>query len=229
MPICHIYTLFDPAEPDRVGYVGKTISKPVVRLQGHIDDKKRSYKRSWIESIQKLGRRPQIRVIESVESEDRNLHDERERYWIGFYRAAGHPLTNLKDGGEGGALSEDTKRRISESKKGKPSALRGRTLPEDTKRKIGAKSKGRQHSPEARQKISESLKGREVWNRGVAQPPEVQERLRTQTLGRKRTDEEKRRIGQSAKERWADPAYKSRLHESMTKGQLRRWGNFENN
>ena len=75
------------------------------------------------------------------------------------------PLTNLTDGGEGGMNpSVETRRKISEKLKGKPSALKGR--------EIGARNDGRGA------KISESLKGKPsprkgkptgkpAWNKGL--------------------------------------------------------------
>ncbi len=50
-------------------------------------------------------------------------------------------------------LSDEAKRRISESKKGKP-------LSEETKRKISIAGKGRTHSEETKKKISDGLKGK---------------------------------------------------------------------
>ena len=49
--------------------------------------------RSWNEG--KLGLKPKMEVIETVAN-----YEERERYWIEFYRQIG-PLTNLSDGGAG--------------------------------------------------------------------------------------------------------------------------------
>ena len=51
---------------------------------------------------------------------------------------------------KGRKLSEETKRKISESHKGKP-----------------AWNKGIPHSEETRRKMSEALRGRKVWNKGI--------------------------------------------------------------
>ena len=73
--------------------------------------------------------------------------------------------------------SEETKRKISESHKGKPSHLKGKpkseetkrklsesmkgnALSEETKRKMSEPRKGKHHSEETKRKMSESLKGR---------------------------------------------------------------------
>ena len=67
---------------------------------------------------------------------------------------------NLRLGGEGGGkLSEETKRKISESRKGK-------TLSKETKRKLSELNKGKKHSKETKRKISESLRqnSKTNWN-----------------------------------------------------------------
>ena len=55
--------------------------------------------------------------------------------------------------------SEETKRKVSE-------ALKGRVLSEETKRKIGEAHKGKLVSEETRRKLSEANKGKTPWNKG---------------------------------------------------------------
>jgi hypothetical protein len=56
--------------------------------------------------------------------------------------------------------SEETKRRISEANKGKPSNHKGKKHSEEAKRKMAEAHKGKKHSEEARRKISEANKGK---------------------------------------------------------------------
>lgn len=224
---CRIYVLFDPETPDDVRYVGKTTCSPAVRLQGHIDDKRMCHKRAWVISVLKKGRRPGIRVIEEIESPDEVIHDERETYWIAWYKEAGYKLTNTKPGGGSVKLSEETKKKIGD-------ANRGKKRTEETKIKIGLAGKGRiphnkgkKLSPETIAKMSLALKGRKTWNKGIPRPPEVQERLRTQTIGYKHTDEDKKKIGEASHKYWdnpetrrkrEDPEYKKRFSEAIKEG-----------
>jgi len=75
--------------------------------------------------------------------------------------------------------SEDTKRKISESMKGKntwskgrqlseehKSKLKGKHFSEEHKKKLSEALKGRVVSEETRKKLSASLKGRLAWNKG---------------------------------------------------------------
>jgi group I intron endonuclease len=90
---------------------------------------------------------------------------------------------NLSLGGQKNKqMSDETKRRISEAKKGFPSPMKGKHLTEETKRKMSA-----------------SLKGRSVWNKGISPSPETIEKQRQKILGRKLSEEHKRKISESAK------------------------------
>ena len=75
---------------------------------------------------------------------------------------------------KGRKLSEETKRKISESHKGKPAWNRGISLSDETRRKMSESHKGKPvwnrgipHSEETRRKMSEALRGRKVWNKGI--------------------------------------------------------------
>lgn len=57
--------------------------------------------------------------------------------------------------------SEETKKKISEHKKGKPSWTLGKHLSEDTKQKLRKANLGKKHSEETRKKMSESAKCRD--------------------------------------------------------------------
>ena len=70
-------------------------------------------------------------------------------------------LHNRTDGGEGlsGAIiSEETRRKIGESTKGKNHHMYGKTRSEETKRKISESSKGKNLSEETKRKMSEAKK-----------------------------------------------------------------------
>ena len=110
-----------------------------------------------------------IRVIEDSLSEE-NVQD-RERFWIAYYRAQGIKLYNLTDGGDGATgftpeqqkkmseqrmghpVSEETRQKISEAHKGMrftkehkknlSIARRERKITDETRRKMSATSKGK--------------------------------------------------------------------------------------
>lgn len=86
--------------------------------------------------------------------------DRQEIYWIKYYDAANsNNFYNLQSGGQkqrgsGYKVSEETKRKISNS-------ITGRKLSEETKRKMSKVRKGKHHKPfseETKKKISDSNK-----------------------------------------------------------------------
>lgn len=91
-----IYSLNDP-NTNEVKYVGKTVSPLSKRLSSHYRDKSHSYKTHWICSLKDENLKPIIKLIE-ICSEDN--WEEREKYWISYYRKITN-LTNYLDGGQG--------------------------------------------------------------------------------------------------------------------------------
>jgi hypothetical protein len=89
-----IYALIDPRTPEKFYYIGHT-QTPKRRLSGHCVDKVPSPKRDWIQGLLAQGVRPQVKIIEQFEI---GFPLGRERYWIKFFMALGHPLTNVNWG-----------------------------------------------------------------------------------------------------------------------------------
>ena len=105
---------------------------------------------------------------------------------------------NLKPGGKGGSYNptEKTKRKISNSLKGKP----GNKHTEETKKKISKSNKGKKLSEEAKKKLSESRMGKEPWNKGkkglqvswckgLKMSKEFKDKISKANKGRKQTQE----------------------------------------
>ena len=86
-------------------------------------------------------------------------------------------------------MSDDTRKKMSEAMKGRPSPMKGRTHSEETRRKISEAKKGKKHKPfseETRRKMSESRKGRH-----------------SPMKGRILSEETRRKMRDAAKRRWA--------------------------
>jgi hypothetical protein len=93
-----IYLLRDPVTSE-VRYVGKSIN-PEKRFTVHVcRNSADSYRTRWLNKLKRDGLIPVLEVIERIEPG--GDWQERERYWISFYLAAGCPLTNTTSGGDG--------------------------------------------------------------------------------------------------------------------------------
>jgi group I intron endonuclease len=111
----YIYKISD--ELGNVRYIGKS-NNPRRRLYQHINDKSNLHKFNWLNSIIKRGSKPIIEVIEKVSIDS---WKEREIYWISKFKEDGIDLINMTiggDGAEGMIHSEESKKKMSNSKKG---------------------------------------------------------------------------------------------------------------
>jgi NUMOD3 motif len=122
----------------------------------------------WHNVVNKYGK-PDVQILANWDTEKEAL--DHERILISCFRDLGYKLCNLSDGGRGNSgieMTEETKLKISLSKKGTPAWNKGIPLTEDCK-----------------QKLSQSLSGRKAWNKGVECRPETKQKLQKAGLGNK--------------------------------------------
>jgi hypothetical protein len=111
----------------------------------------------WIRSLDRKGLKPEINLLQSFEDKESAL--AAEVYWISYFKSVECRLTNGSSGGESPVYSEETRRKQSEAKKGKPSPRKGQTASEETRRRISESNKGRKLSEETKRKMSKSRMG----------------------------------------------------------------------
>jgi hypothetical protein len=113
----------------------------------------------------------------------------------------------------GRKLSEETKRKISESKKAKKRAEFSETWKENMRiAQSKVSKKGIQHTPETRAKMSAAKKGKPC-------SPETAERLRKAASGRVVTEETRRRMADAARASWERKTPEEReQHRNKLKG-----------
>jgi group I intron endonuclease len=111
-----------------------------------------------------------FRVLEYPEDTSTENMTAREQYWMDEFNCLDREKGfNLKEAGDAGLLSEESRKKISESSKGRVPANKGVPMSEETKRKISEAKKGweptEEHKAHLRQigkKQSELNKGRVV-------------------------------------------------------------------
>jgi hypothetical protein len=100
----YIYCLKDGND---IRYVGKTTNLKR-RLSAHISEAKRlkgrRYVLNWIFNMLSNNKKP---IIHCIEECDENSWQEREKYWISYYRNLIPNLCNNSDGGLGGSGSKN--------------------------------------------------------------------------------------------------------------------------
>ena len=149
-------------------YIGKTIKTIEERFQGHISHSRCQSQTYLHNAIRKYGKEAfTITELESGFNSEDDLNEAEIRYISEL-----SPHYNMTEGGEGTSgfkLSSETRKKLSESRKGKSKseehkrkiseAKKGKKLSEETKRKIGRANKDNYHSKETREKISKAMKG----------------------------------------------------------------------
>lgn len=114
-----VYTLAAANAPHAVRYVGATIRPIDVRFAQHVrayNSDKSVYKQRWIESLSA----DKVNLVCSViEDCDKDSVWDREKYWIAKFKADGARLTNIHAGGKGGAVTEESRKKISAALVGK--------------------------------------------------------------------------------------------------------------
>ncbi len=118
----YIYSLKDPRDY-QIKYIGKA-SDVNKRYKQHIENytNQKSLKSSWVLSILRSGLLP---ILEIVEICDESKWQEREQYWIKYYKELGFDLKNMTNGGDGNTglkMSDISKEKIRRANLGKKSS-----------------------------------------------------------------------------------------------------------
>ena len=133
-----------------IRYVGLTKQSLHNRLRGHknITSKCKTKNGYWVNK-----NKNNIEII-LIEESIENLQDanEREIYWINYYKELGNDLTNGTLGGDGVNPTEESRKKMSESQMGK-------ILSDEHIEKIKKSNTGKKRSKEICKKFSELRKG----------------------------------------------------------------------
>lgn len=179
-----VYGLSSSESPEVIRYIGITANLHR-RLSSHrCDSRKKMNKRAaWIKSVLNGGHELLATVLEEVIGIERA--NEKEVFYIKFFKAMGARLVNGTIGGDGvvgAALSDEAKKRMSQAKLKNPTrywlgkkrgkipgtgAKVGHLVSESTRRKISESHTGKKMSDSARRSISEAQRGRKRPDRKI--------------------------------------------------------------
>lgn len=165
----YVYTLKDP----KTGldfYIGKGSGNRATDhlRESRIENANNRHKANKIRKIQRHSGSVRVRYIATGLKEQQAFRMEKAL----ISEVGLDNLTNIKCGGEGATLSEDTKQKISKSLTGNPiseecrekisEALTGRSVSDETRKKLSKAHTGKSRSEETKRKLSEAHAGKEV-------------------------------------------------------------------
>lgn len=173
-------------------YIGQTIRTLEVRWKQHCKDAETNYKgMAILAAIQKYGK--ENFTVEQIDIAcDRDELDKKEDYWINHYNSLSPNGYNLHTGGKHYECSEETKRKISESRSGEKNPLWGKHLSIEHKENIRKSLIGRVLTDEWKQKIGNGNRGRKLSDK-------QRELLKQINTGKKQSEETRKKRSESLK------------------------------
>jgi len=173
-------------------------------------------------------------IIQELENDQEQLN-LMEIYWIAYYNSfkddgGGYNLTR---GGDCIILSEDTKKRMSISKKGiipwntglktsestkrkQSLATKGVPKSEETRKKMSIAQTGRKYSEEQNKRNSERQKGEKHWNFGGHHSEETKNKIGEGNKGKIISEESKQKISIANSGKYPSEETKQKMSESQT-------------
>lgn len=159
---CYIYGLAHP-KSGKIRYVGKS-ANPHERRLAHIHYSRHAHtaKDNWILKLMRNGLLPDVVILERCSEDNWQIY---ERMHIAMRK----DLLNHTPGGDGirkgSKLSIETRRKMGNSRRGKPSGMLGKKHSEKARLKIGAASSKRIRSEATKQRVRDSMFGKKhSWN-----------------------------------------------------------------
>ena len=159
-------------------YVGKgkdnRYNIHLTEAKSNLNYLKNNHKKNKIRKMLREDIQPIILKVEENLTEDQSFELEIYLIWaIGRSDLGLGPLCNHTDGGEGDCgriVSEETRKMISDAKKGKYSDEKNHFY-------------GKKHSEETRKKQSDSKKGCIPWNKGISRTKEEKKKMSESSIG----------------------------------------------
>ena len=113
--------------------------------------------------------------------------DYHEIFYMNLYKEDGFQLLNCREGGSHGKLSEETKKKMSESLRGRATWNKGMRgvvkMSDEAKKKMSLSHKGKQYSLGTK-RSKEAIDATTIKNKGKKRTPEQRERISKSMMGK---------------------------------------------
>jgi len=136
--------------------------------------------------------------IKTCYSEEEMNSDE--QYYIKLFKTLWPNGYNLTEGGDGLIPCEETRKKLSES-------LKGKTLSEEARKKISESLKGKPKSEEHKKKLSESIKGKTLSE-------EVRKKISESLKGKQFSEETRRKLSDANKGKTLSEEARKKISEA---------------
>jgi hypothetical protein len=229
----YTYIYYDPSRGNEPFYIGKGHGN---RAWSHLKSKHGGPFMHRLRKMLKSNIVPNIGLYAGLEEEFAFLLEMELISKFGRKNLGLGPLLNLTNGGEGNAglkHSDETKRKMSETRKGHPGYMLGKSHSRETKAKMSKAHSGennhfygKAHKEETKNHQSKVMKGKMSGDKnpfyGKQHPKEIQDRISTQNIGRTHSDETKRKIGEASRNRVRKP-FSEEAKRKMSEAAKSRW------
>ena len=186
-----LYAVYKHTSPNGKIYIGITLRKPIYRWNNGKGYLKQVY---FYNAILKYGWeniKHEILFENLTKEEAEQKEIELIRFYKSNQRAYGYNIAN--GGRTRGSVSEETKLKLSEMYKGKPSNRKGCKLSKETKEKISRNTRGKKLTEETKQRIGIASKNRE-------RTEEWKHNISNGLKGKKLSEEHKKKISEAHKD-----------------------------
>lgn len=183
-------------------YIGQTIKSLEYRKYNHVGGARRNPATYFLRVLKKYGAdsfKWQVICI----CPNLNSLNEQERYYISLYDSFNNGYNLNKGGGGtyGYKISEETRNKLRKAKQ---------NMSDETKKRMSISKRGKKNcnygkplSKKHRKRISESQKGENNFRYGIPLTKDHKEKLRQSHLGKILSVKHKRKMSESHKKRWA--------------------------